>query len=159
MSLAALFWAAILLLAAAPKLVGMPFSMLRAMRDLGLPAWLMRPRYAYVHVAAQLVLAAGLVLAPAPWSWLFTGGGVVLAAAYLAIVWKRRGYLCRCLGESPHVITAVTVLRNGFILALAAMSLGAGGVWELSAKDWPALIPFLGAAACEAVSRLRQRRA
>lgn len=156
MSLAALLWAAILLLAALSKLSGMPRSMLRAMRDLGLAARLMRPGYAYAHLTVQLVLAAGLIFAPAPKSWIFTAGGTVLAALYLIIVWQQRGFVCRCLSDTPHPITPVTVLRNVFLLALALMSLGAEGIWGLSTSDWPALIPLLGAAACEAVSRHRR---
>lgn len=156
MSLAALLWAAILLLAALPKLGGMPRSMQRAMRDLGLAARLMRPGYAWLHLAAQLVLATGLIFAPAPKSWFFTIGGASLAGIYLFIVWQQRGFVCRCLSETPHPITSVTVARNVFLLVLAVMSLGAQGVWGLSFSDWPAVIPLLGAVACEAVSR-RQR--
>ena len=153
MSLAALLWAAILLLAALPKLGGMPRSMLRAMRDLGLAAWLMRPGYAWLHLAAQIVLASGLIFAPAPTSWIFTIAGSSLAGIYLIIVWQQRGFVCRCLSETPHPITSVTVARNVFLLALALMSLGGQGVWGLSFGDWPAVIPLLGAVACEAVSR------
>ena len=155
MSLAALLWAAILLLAALPKLGGMPRSMLRAMRDLGLAAWLMRPGYAWLHLAAQIVLASGLIFAPAPMSWFFTIGGSSLAGIYLFVIWKQRGFLCRCLSDTPHPITAVTVARNVFLLGLALMSVGGQGVWGLSAGDWPAIIPLLGAVACEAVSRRR----
>lgn len=152
-----MLWAAILLVAALSKLAGMPASMLRAMRDLGLPSWLMRPLYAYLHLTAQLTIAAGLVLAPRPYSWIFTIGAVVLAAIYLAIVLARQGFQCRCFGDKPSTMTGATAVRNIAILVLAVASLGADGIWGLSGSDWPALIPFTGAVLGEAAMRRRNR--
>lgn len=152
MSLAALLWAAILAWAAAHKIGGMPGSMMRAMRDLNLPSPLMRPLVAWAHLAVQIALALGLALAPRPLSWIFTASGALLAAVYLMIIATARGFVCRCVDDEPRRITGATVLRNIGALALALLSLGGEGVWGLSARDWPALLPFAGFIAAEAAS-------
>lgn len=153
MSLAALAWAAILAVAAALAAPGMPGSMLRSMRDLALPAPLMRPLVAWAHLLVQLTLALGLVLAPRPLSWLFTIGGVVLACIYLVTVWRARGHECRCLSRTPHRIGPATIVRNVSLLVLAVLSLGSEGIAGVTLDDWPALIPLTVAVVAEAAAR------
>ena len=153
MSLAALLWAAFLALAAVSKLGDMPGSMLRAMRDLGLPAFVMRPAYAHAHLGAQLVLAVGLVATPAPLSWIITISAACLAGLYLIIVSSRRGFTCRCVSDRPHTITGVTVLRNILFVVLALLAVGSDGIGGLSASDWPAAVIAVGAAACDIAGR------
>ncbi|WP_182353486.1 MauE/DoxX family redox-associated membrane protein [Flaviflexus huanghaiensis] len=152
MSLAALAWAAILGVSASLNGARMPGSMLRAMRDLNLPAPLMRPFVAWAHLLIQVILALGLVLAPRPYSWIFTSGLLLLASTYLVVVWRSRGHMCRCLSRTPHTIGPATITRNMSLFLLAVLSLDSGGLWELSATQWPALIVVAGAGVAEALT-------
>ena len=154
MNLAALLWAGLLAYSAATKVRGMPHSMLRAMRDLALPAPLMRPAVAYAHLAAQILVALGLTLAQHPFQGVCAAGGVLLALAYLAVIWRARGRSCQCFGTTARPITSWTLVRSILVVALACWAAAWGSV-----AQWPTIPLFLSILAIELASAVRTGRA
>lgn len=117
MNPAALTLAGIFAIAAGRKARGMPTSMLRAFRDLSLPAPLMRPAAAWAHLLIQC-LAIVLLLIPAT-SRIGALLGGLLATAYLVVMARARDGKCRCLSEKARPIDSQTLLRGVLLIALA----------------------------------------
>lgn len=156
MNLAALLWAALLLYSALLNTRGMPKSMLRDMRELHLPAALMRPGVAWAHYGAQLLIGAGLILASGTLYWIVSIAGILLATCYLMVVYRARGSVCRCLSTTPVPITNLTLVRNLCVLALAVLALDFENnpvVFGNGSLQWIAVIPLIAIIACEVVGR------
>jgi hypothetical protein len=133
---APLVLAAVLAFAALSK-VRHPDSVLSSMRLLKLPAPLIKRPLAQAFPWAELVLAGGLLLAPAGWP--FTVVGVATALLFFTY-WGliARGLTmtprpsCGCFGTIGQPIRPATLVRNTVLLLLAAVVLATALAGESS---------------------------
>ena len=116
----ALAWATLMLYAVAIKIPRMPVSMLRTMRDIGVPPRFMGHGEAWAHLIVQFILSIGLFI---PATYLPASvGACVLSALYLALIIRARGAGCRCLGNDLVAYGPWLIARNSAVLVLAGAS-------------------------------------
>lgn len=125
---------AVVLVAGAVGKLRTPDASAEAFRDLRVPAVLSGRLVVAVLPWAELLLAAGLLLAGGPLGVAVTVAAALLLTAYLVLVARALGFdddvECACFGAfAPGRITRRTVLRNAWlvVLALAALVLATQG--------------------------------
>lgn len=115
--------------------------------ELGIPAPLRKAWLIRLHPWAELALAAALLLFGGWIGILAAVVAVLLFAAYLVMVWRAKNRTpdasCACFGERRR-ITVRTLLRNGWLVLLAAVAAAGigllalfGGVLLLAVAQWP----------------------
>lgn len=115
--------------------------------ELGVPAVLRRPWLMRLHPIAEIVLAAALLVLGGVLGVLAAITATLLFAVYLVMVWRAKQRTpdasCACFGERKPITTR-TLLRNGWLVlmaALAAAGVGStplvGGVAAVATWLWP----------------------
>jgi uncharacterized membrane protein YphA (DoxX/SURF4 family) len=120
--------AVVLVVSAVGKLRS-PRASAEAFRDLRVPAPLAGRRAVAALPWAEIVLAVALVLVGGPPGVVAAVAALVLFTAYLWLVVRALGFDvpvdCACFGEfAPGRITRRTVVRNGWLVALAVLAVG-----------------------------------
>jgi len=115
--------AGVLVVSGVSKLASRSSNKVAEMAALGVPA-VVAPVVAFVLPIVELVVAALLLLVDARWP---TFLAVLLFAAFVAVVavnlLRGRRPSCRCFGSlSDRPLSALTLVRNGWLLALAAVA-------------------------------------
>ncbi|MEE2567946.1 MauE/DoxX family redox-associated membrane protein [Pseudarthrobacter sp. J64] len=127
-----------------------PGSVEAGMESLGVPAFLRHRVFSGGLPWLEIVIAFGLLLAPAPWFALFAAGALVLSAAFLVTVWvaaaKDEPASCNCFGAKKTPVSWWTVVRNGVLTVMSGTAFvaglgSAGVVWREDVV--PAIIGFL----------------
>ena len=104
-----------------------PRASAEAFRDLRVPAALSGRRVVAALPWGEIVLAVGLVLVGGPLGVVAAVAAFLLFTAYLALVVRALGFDvpvdCACFGDfAPGRITRRTVVRNAWLVALAALA-------------------------------------
>ncbi len=134
--------AGVLVVSGVSKLASRSSNKAAEMAALGVPA-AVAPVVAFVLPIVELVVAALLLLVEARWP---TFLAVLLFAGFAALVavnlLRGRRPSCRCFGSlSDRPLSALTLVRNGWLLALAAVAVATpDGPGQ---PGWLALVMFV----------------
>jgi hypothetical protein len=105
---------------------------LRALRDLHVPAALVRPIVARVHPWAEVLVGLALLLVPGPGRWVAAAAALALVLAYTwlvaAALRRREAVSCSCFGRGSEVVRRSTLARN-LVLTGAAVLAVVDCVW------------------------------
>ncbi|MEE2523988.1 MauE/DoxX family redox-associated membrane protein [Pseudarthrobacter sp. J75] len=130
-----------------------PGSVEAGMESLGVSTFLRHRLFSGGLPWLEIVIALGLLLAPAPWFAVCAAGALILSTAFLVTVWlaaaKDEPASCNCFGTKKTPVSWWTVVRNGVLtvvsgLAFAAAMGSPGVLWREDLV--PAIIGFLGLA-------------
>lgn len=127
--------ALVLLASGAGKLVALPRTTAAFRRDLGRYAWI-----AFVVAVAlplvEVLLAAALLVVDAVWpTYLAVAAFVAFTAVLVRRIVKDDRRPCNCFGaaSSKRAVSTLSLVRNGWFLALAVLSTGASSVYAPTA--------------------------
>jgi len=120
----------------------------RAMDDLGVPARLRNEVVAQALPVVEILLAAGILLAPSGWHRVPAALSVVLMALFAVllarVVRQRRVVTCNCFGTlGGGAVDRTAVARNG-ALALAALICAVGARSFFASVDGATTLSWLG---------------
>jgi len=124
---APLLLAIVLVLSSVGKLRS-PDRARKAFTAMTVPAWLDRPWVATAHPWAEITLAVLLVVVPGPIRVAVAAAALLLMLVYLVLIIRAfRSPVdvdCACFGAlGDERVTAVTIVRNAWLTALAAITL------------------------------------
>ena len=119
--------AAVLLVSGGLKLAHLEGAR-EGLRQFGVPLGVLRPAAVLLPVL-ELVVAVLLVALPSsPWpGWTAAGLLLVFTGAVVTTIASGRRPPCPCFGASSTEVSGRTVVRNGWLVAVAVLATGAAG--------------------------------